>query len=178
MANLLLLVVLRVEGHSDADADILFNLAALLLSSARCGLVFARIVLLCAVGFAVDDQATGADGDEFLENTLEGDGDLFEGTCDGLVLTLVEYIYEVFDRLTRAIEFNAAICEGFALSCEILVLFVGLLVDMCELLLCLSGLRKLFSNLVILVSGDGRIEINGSYLICVPLAVLAIDVFG
>lgn len=90
--------MLRVEGDGDADADILFDLAALFLRSTRCSFIFARVVVLCAVGFAVDDEATGADGDEFLEDALERDGYLFKSTSDGLVLALVEYIDEVFDR--------------------------------------------------------------------------------
>lgn len=138
LADFLLLVVLGVEGYGDADADIFFNFAALYPALAGRGFVVAGVVL-GAVGFAVDDQAARADGDEFLEDAFEGDGDLFKGTGDGLILALVQDVDEVFDRFARAVEFGAAICESFALPCEVLILFVRLLVDVCELFLCLSG---------------------------------------
>lgn len=90
LTDLLLLVVLAVEGYSDAHTCVLFDLTLLPL-----GLLFFHIVVIgdvptcVAVGFAVDDEATAADGNELLENFAESCGDLLEGTRDSLIFALV-----------------------------------------------------------------------------------------
>ena len=155
LADFLLLVVLGIEGYNNANGNVFFDFAALLARLLLlCILLFAVVIVLRAVRSSVDDEATCADGDEFLENALEGRGDLLERAGDGFVFAVVEDIDEVLDRLSRRVEFGAAVGEGFALACEVLVLFVGLLVDVCELLPCLGGFGELPTDLSGMVSYD------------------------
>lgn len=90
----MLLVVLAVEGYSDADARVFFDFALLAARLRAVIVVFVVFVVRhvasgVAVGFAVDDEAAAADGDELLEDFAKGGGDLLEGTRDGFVFALV-----------------------------------------------------------------------------------------
>jgi hypothetical protein len=98
LTNLLLFVVLAVEGYGDADSSVLFHLALLPLR-----LLFVNVVVVgdvaayVVVGFAVDDQAAPADGHELLEDFSEGGSDLFERAGDGFVFALVKHVDQVLD---------------------------------------------------------------------------------
>ena len=100
LANLLLLVVLGVEGDGDADAGVLGDFVALVGLCFLFAVVFVRgSASHIAVGFAVDDEPALANGYELLEYLIKGLCHLFECTGDGFIFTLIEHVNQVFNRL-------------------------------------------------------------------------------
>ena len=91
--NPLLFIVLRVEGYTYRDANIILH-----------GLT---VVGVGEIMFSLDDETTGSGGDEFFEDFGEVFGDLFEGSFDGFVFTLVEDFDEFPDRFLGGFEFCA-----------------------------------------------------------------------
>jgi hypothetical protein len=149
LPNLLLLVVLAVERYGNADTCVLFHFALLALGLFLFHVIVVRYVATrVAVRFAVDNEATAADGNELLEDFAKSCGDLLEGTGDGLVFALVEHIDKVLDGLARCVEFGTTFCERSSLTRKVLVMFECFLVDVGEALQCLVGLGEFFGDLV------------------------------
>lgn len=131
LLNALLLVVLGVEGHGDADARVVLDARRLAAVLGR-RLVAVGIVVRAArvaVRAALDDEPAGAGGHELDEDFFEEFGDLFEGAGDGFVFALVEHFDELLDVVARFCEVVASRGECFAPLGEVFVLLERFLVD-------------------------------------------------
>lgn len=114
LLDALLLVVLGVEGHCDADARVVLytSLAAVSRSTGAFGFLFGFFGRGASlpIGSSLDYEAAFAGRYELYEDLLEILGHLLEGTGDSLVFPLVEHIDEVADRLARCVKLTTSSC--------------------------------------------------------------------
>jgi hypothetical protein len=82
------------------------------------------------VSFRADDEFAGTCRNKLDEDLGEGLGNLFECTDNGLVFALIENVDELFNGLSRGIEFGTTIGKESALLCEILMLFESFFIYM------------------------------------------------
>src|SRR5271170_116301 len=93
LLNPLLFIVLRVEGYTDGDTNVILH----------------SLTIVCVeeVVFSLDDETTGSGGDEFFKDFGKVFGDLFEGSFDDFVFALVEDFDEFADGFLGGFEFCA-----------------------------------------------------------------------
>lgn len=127
LLDLLLLIHLRVEGHFDADAGVVFNTATILV-------VRVFRVSPALVSFPLDDQASTSSGNQPLEYFREFFRDLLEGPLDCLVFALVEMRNQLLDGCLGGVKFFSPLQQLLLLRGEAVVLLKGFLVDVLVLL--------------------------------------------
>lgn len=140
LLNLLLLIkVLRVKGHADAHANVVLDAAPCL---------FIRLLdVLAAIRLPLDDQPAVTSRHQLAENRRKLLGHLLEGTLNGLVLSAVEVLHELFDGSLGVVQLLATLHQLLLLRREVVVLLVGLFVDVLVLFQRFVDLFQLGRNL-------------------------------
>ena len=99
------------------------------------------------INTALYDKAASSSRYESLEDLLEVLRNLLERPFDGLVLSLIQYLNQLFDRLCRSFQVLFTFKQLVALFREVVVLLESLLVDVRKLLEALVNRVELLHEL-------------------------------
>jgi hypothetical protein len=94
------------------------------------------------------DKTTATSGYQLLEDLLEVLGNLLKSPFDGFILTLVQDIHELCDRVCRVFKVRSSLNKLVSLLGEVVVLFESFLVHMRELLQAFIHRVQLLDKLI------------------------------
>ena len=129
MLDPLLVVVLAVEADADTNPGIVLDSVSLLtlFSTLFCLFLVTSSDPVCPT---LNDEPALSSRHELFEDACKLFADLPEGTLNGLIFSLIEYVYQFSDTGQRRFEFLSASLEVFSLPGKRIVLLKRLFVDM------------------------------------------------